>query len=88
LIVLEAYACGVPVIGVPVGSIPEVMGEGFSSWIADDNHPPALAQRMTEFLDGRLTADPEALRSRSREFETQAVMGLHERVLIGQEAID
>src|SRR5439155_3903477 len=49
LIVLEAYASGLPVVGVPVGSIPEVMGPEFSAWIADDNQPVALAQRMEDF---------------------------------------
>lgn len=83
LIVLESYACGVPVIGVPVGSIPEVMGAGFKNWIADDNAAPALARRMEEFLSGRLSADPARLRARALEFERASVAQQHERALLG-----
>jgi glycosyltransferase involved in cell wall biosynthesis len=86
LIVLEAYACGIPVVGVPVGAIPEVMGEAFAGWIADDNRAPALARRMDDVLQGRLAAQPEALRRRAREFDMGVVMGQHERVLLGQGA--
>lgn len=84
LIVLEAYACGVPVIGVPVGAIPETVGLEFSHWIADDNGAPALARRMADFLAGRITADPDRLRRRALQFEMQAVARLHERMLLGR----
>ena len=50
LIVLESYACGVPVVGVPVGSIPEVMGPDLQAWLAADNRAPALAERMDDVL--------------------------------------
>lgn len=83
LIVLESYACGVPVIGVPVGSIPEVMGAGFRNWIADDNRAPALARRMEEFLSGRLPVDPARLRARALEFDRGLVAEQHERALLG-----
>ena len=86
LIVLEAYACGVPVIGVPVGSIPEVMGPQFSEWVTDDNSAPALAERMEDFLTGRIAADADTLRRRALEFDMHAVMALHERVLLGNGA--
>lgn len=86
LIVLEAYACGVPVIGVPVGSIPEIMGRQFTDWVADDNSAPSLARRMEDFLAGRITADPDILRRRALEFDMHAVMELHERVLLGNGA--
>jgi len=85
LIVLEAYASGVPVIGVPVGAIPEVMGPGFSEWMADDNGAPAIARQMARVLDGQLTAHPEALRRRALQFDSHTVMERHERVLLGVE---
>lgn len=84
LIVLESYACGVPVIGVPVGSIPEVMGPAFRAWIADDNAAPALARRMEEFLSGRLLVDPARLRARALEFDRSLVAPQHERALLGE----
>lgn len=86
LIVLESFACGVPVIGVPVGSIPEVMGPALAAWITDDNQAPALARRMDQLLAGELTADPIALRNRAMEFAFDTVAARHERVLLGREA--
>jgi glycosyltransferase involved in cell wall biosynthesis len=86
LIVLESFACGVPVVGVPVGSIPEVMGPALRAWIAADNQAPALAGRMEDFLTGRLAANPIALRNRAMEFAFESVAVRHERVLLNLEA--
>jgi glycosyltransferase involved in cell wall biosynthesis len=83
LIVLESYACGTPVIGVPVGAIPEVMGAAFSDWIAADNTAPAIAARMASVLDRTLFADPARLRARASEFDSRAVMPRHEDALLG-----
>jgi glycosyltransferase involved in cell wall biosynthesis len=86
LIVLESFACGVPVIGVPVGSIPDVMGPALRAWIASDNEAPALASRMDDLLSGRLPANPVALRNRAMEFAFETVAARHERVLLSLEA--
>ncbi len=86
LIVLESFACGVPVVGVPVGSIPDVIGPALRAWIAGDNEAPALASRMDDFLTGRLAASPIALRNRAMEFAFETVAARHERVLLSLEA--
>jgi glycosyltransferase involved in cell wall biosynthesis len=86
LIVLESFACGVPVVSVPVGSIPEVMGPALRAWIAVDNEAPALASRMDDFLAGRLAANPIALRNRAMEFAFETVAERHERVLLSLRA--
>ncbi|MCC7417779.1 MAG: glycosyltransferase [Acidobacteria bacterium] len=83
LIVLESLACGVPVIGMPVGSIPEVMGQELSSWLAARNDAASLARRMEEFLAGALTAEPATLRARALEFSFEAVAARHEALLLG-----
>ena len=83
LIVLESFACGVPVVGVPVGSIPEVMGSDWEAWVATDNSASAIAERMDDVLSGRLTADPRALRARAATFSMATVAERHERVLLG-----
>jgi glycosyltransferase involved in cell wall biosynthesis len=82
LIILEAYACGTPVIAVPVGAIPEVMGASFRDWLARDNSPAALAERMRDFIRNRLIADQARLRQRALEFDFDTVAALHEHVLL------
>lgn len=86
LIILEAYACGTPVIAVPVGAIPEVLGASLHDWLARDNSPAALAQRMRDFLTRRLIADRERLRRRALEFDFHAMAALHKRVLLQMDA--
>jgi glycosyltransferase involved in cell wall biosynthesis len=82
LTILEAYACGTPVIAVPVGAIPEVMGASRQNWLARDNSPPALAARMREFMMNHLIADRELLRRRALEFAFEKVAALHQDVLL------
>ena len=82
LIILEAYACGIPVIAVPVGAIPEVIGPSLHNWLARDNSPVALAERMRDFLTSRLIADSEQLRSRALDSDFHTMAALHEHVLL------
>lgn len=51
-VIMEAHACGVPVIGSDSGSIPGVVADG--GWIVPEGDAPALAALLR-----RLTAAPE-----------------------------
>lgn len=68
LIILEAYASGTPVIGTPVGAIPETMGHHAADWVTADTGAPAIAARMRAFLAGRLKADREQLARYAKRF--------------------
>ena len=43
LIILEAYACGVPVIATPVAAIPEIVSQVSDRWLTEDTSAAAIA---------------------------------------------
>jgi glycosyltransferase involved in cell wall biosynthesis len=53
-VIIEAQACGIPVIGSSSGSIPSVVGEG--GWIVPEGDPNALATLLE-----RLAANPQLI---------------------------
>ena len=46
---MESLACGTPVIGTKVGSLPEVVEDGISGFLVPPNDPMALRE-MVEYL--------------------------------------
>jgi len=69
MVVLEAMAAGVPVIGTQVEGIPEVLEEGRTGLLAPPGDAAALARRIEELMDGRY--DWQALRTAARERQAQ-----------------
>ena len=59
LVTIEALACGTPVLGTPVGAIPEVLSLLDSSLIARDRNSEALAEAMRGLVR-RIREDPGA----------------------------
>ncbi|WP_342641824.1 glycosyltransferase family 4 protein [Rhodoligotrophos ferricapiens] len=51
LVMIEAMACGTPVIAYPCGSVPEVIDDGISGFIVDSIAEAAAAARQVEHLD-------------------------------------
>ncbi|MEW6544191.1 MAG: glycosyltransferase family 4 protein [Nitrospirota bacterium] len=50
LVTVEALACGTPVVGTPVGAIPEVLARLDQRLIAEGNDGPSLAQAIRRTL--------------------------------------
>jgi glycosyltransferase involved in cell wall biosynthesis len=70
LIVLEAYACGVPVIATPVGAIPELVRPQGADWLCDGVEASQIAERMEAFLCGEMMIDRDRLRHVAQSFST------------------
>ncbi len=49
--VMEALACGTPVVAFPIGGIPEMVRPGETGWLADDVSGDALARALSDALD-------------------------------------
>jgi glycosyltransferase involved in cell wall biosynthesis len=45
-VVMEAIACGTPVIGLPVGGVPEMVRHGQTGWLADKATSASLAETI------------------------------------------
>jgi glycosyltransferase involved in cell wall biosynthesis len=56
--ILEAFACGVPVIGTSLGGIPELVTDDVNGYTVPPNDPAALAARM----DGLASRPEDAIR--------------------------
>jgi glycosyltransferase involved in cell wall biosynthesis len=50
-VVLEAMACGTPVLATPVGAIPDIIKEGESGFLLKSNDPKHIAERIIELLN-------------------------------------
>jgi len=65
-VVLEAMACGTPVVAGAVGGIPEIISPPFHGRLLASRTPQALAEAVNELL--RFPSDRSALRRRAEEF--------------------
>jgi glycosyltransferase involved in cell wall biosynthesis len=70
LIVLEAFACGVPVIATTLGGLPDLVEDGVTGLLVPPNDPVELARAIAAVLK-----DPE----RSQRMGAQAAMLARER---------
>lgn len=90
LVTLEALACGVPVIGTPIGATPELLIPLDTRLVTEDVTPEALSRSLNGFLDGEWadTLGPDRLRryvyeNYSWDQHVEAVEKLYRKCLEG-----
>jgi glycosyltransferase involved in cell wall biosynthesis len=72
LVLLEALACGTPVVGSDLGAIPEVVDRDAIGRLFSGDDPSALATALLEALElAQDPGTPEACRARAADFSTQ-----------------
>ena len=57
-VVIEAMACGTPVIGSEVGGIPEILTDEFSSWLFEPGNQESLLQTLSKVINLK-QSDPD-----------------------------
>ena len=62
---LEAMACGTPVLATPVGAIPDVIIDGKTGFIMENNSPECIAENVIRALN---SPDLEEIAGDGRRF--------------------
>jgi len=75
IVMVEAMACGTPVVALRAGSVPEVVVDGVTGWIRDTPEElPAAIERAGEI-------DPRACRARvAEQFDVATMVGGYEAI--------
>lgn len=80
-IMLEAMACGTPVLATPVGAIPDVIKDGETGFIMENNSPECIAKNVIRALEHpdleRIVESAKVLVEREYTYEA-AVKGYRE----------
>jgi glycosyltransferase involved in cell wall biosynthesis len=76
LVMVEAMACGTPVIGTPRGAVPEVIEDGVTGWVVEvDDYPAHAAERLSRLHE----IDPYRCRDRvARLFSKESMLAGYE----------
>ena len=72
LVVLEALACGTPVVATPVGGVDTILIEGVNGVVADHSDENAIARAITRLLDAPPSTQ-ETIRATVSAFDWKAV---------------
>lgn len=64
--ILEAMACGLPVIAAGVGGNPELIEEGVTGRLVASDNPAQMAQALGDYLDQRMVAASHGRAGRER----------------------
>lgn len=82
-IILEAMACGTPVLATAVGAIPDLVVEGVTGFMMENNSPECIAANIIRSMEDHtiLRIAQNARKFVEREFSFEAAVGRWETVL-------
>jgi len=82
-IILEAMACGTPILATPVGAIPDIIQDGKTGFIMEDNSPECIAGNIIRTLShpdlGNIAQNARALVE--RDFTYEAAVAGYRKIL-------
>ena len=84
--VLESIMCGTPVIGFPVGGIPDMIQHGENGLLTEEISVPALVKTINDFLDNpeyfnREEIRKNAVKKYALNIQAQAYIKLYNKIL-------
>jgi glycosyltransferase involved in cell wall biosynthesis len=82
---IEAMACGTPVIAYPYGSVPEIMKEGVSGFIVPDAQSAAAAIKNVDNVDRKKCREYFEKRFTSTRM-AEDYLAIYDRLIKGQAA--
>jgi len=66
LVFLEAQSCGIPVIGVRSGGIPDAVEEGNGGWLIDQDNEQMLTDLFIKLIQNKELVENEGFKARKR----------------------
>lgn len=83
LVLLEAFACGVPAVATAIGGIPEVVEDGCNGFLVELGDSEAAAERVTELLTNpqlHAKMKENALKTVRGKFSSEQIVSQYERL--------
>ncbi|MBH0157436.1 N-acetyl-alpha-D-glucosaminyl L-malate synthase BshA [Fictibacillus sp. 5RED26] len=93
LVLLEAMACGVPVIGTNIGGIPEVIVDGETGYMVELGDPESVAQKALALLQDEeklMTFRENSVRHVKENFLSDKIVSIYEDIyysLVGDRTV-
>lgn len=88
LVILEAFASGTPVVGTPVGAIPEQVARQGEGYVAEEASATGLARAIARFLDRPDRIAPARLRALAADLSwrrrAERLLDLYQQVIAGR----
>lgn len=83
-VILEAMACGTPVLATPVGGIPDLVIDGVTGFLLKDNRPVSIANALCHAMEAEKQLEGIAKNAAAlieRDYNLDAAVGRYESIM-------